>query len=240
MKSKRRNDRSDISARKMIEQSLLDYNMLLRDFISRMETVREDERKRIAREIHDELGQILTAIHFEIFSIERRLRDDDPLLSAMIQRVKDLATGGIKTVQKISSRLRPALLDEIGLVSAIELHANEFSARTGIKASLSLELSDHKPGPDREMAIYRIHQEAMTNVARHANATEVKVTLIRNEDSINYEVLDNGRGISEKDLSSRKSYGLMGIRERALMCGGETVIMKNDGGGTLVRVSIPC
>jgi two-component system sensor histidine kinase UhpB len=101
-------------------------------------------------------------------------------------------------------------------------------------------LCGHKPNPECETAIYRIHQEALTNIARHANATEVKISLIRNEDRINYEVLDNGRGISEDDLLSNESYGLIGIRERASLCGGEAVIMRNDGGGILVRVSIPC
>jgi signal transduction histidine kinase len=145
----------------------------------------------------------------------------------------------IQTVRRISTELRPGILDDLGLVAAVEWAAEEFQARTGTKCHISLPRADLTLDPERATAVFRIFQETLTNVARHANATEVDVRLAYDQRDVSLEVRDNGNGISEEQLAAADSLGLLGMLERALLLGGELTIDGVPGKGTTVRVRIP-
>jgi signal transduction histidine kinase len=144
----------------------------------------------------------------------------------------------IQSVRRIATDLRPGVLDDLGLVAAVEWAAEEFQARTGIQCHVSLPDVDIAMDPERATALFRIFQETLTNVARHANATQVNVKLVQNCD-LSLEVRDNGKGMPEKQLSAGQSLGILGMRERALLLGGELTISGGPGKGTIVKVRIP-
>jgi signal transduction histidine kinase len=210
----------------------------LRALASRIETVREEERRRIAREIHDELGQSLTAIKIELSSLlfEWPAEQKPSKRAESITRLIDQT---IESVRKISTELRPGVLDALGLVAAVEWAAEEFEARTGTRCRLDLPEDDLKIDQERATAIFRIFQETLTNIARHANATQVDIRLARENGSVSLEVHDNGIGFSGEPLSASGSLGILGMRERALLLGGEFVVRGKPNQGTLVQVRIP-
>jgi len=229
----------DITERKRVEQELQRSFDQLRALAARLQTAREDERQRIARELHDELGQGLTAIKLDLSSLIRPLPADQTPQAEKAQSILTLAEQLIQSVRRISLELRPALLDHLGLVAALEWAAGEFEARTGIECRLDLPEDSLAIDPERATAMFRIFQETLTNVARHANATEVDVRLAREDGDLTLEVRDNGIGVSEEELSARGSLGILGMRERALLLGGEFGINGSPGRGTTVRVRIP-
>jgi signal transduction histidine kinase len=202
--------------------------------------VREKERMYIAREIHDELGQMLTALKLDISLLNSKIPKDQKTLLAKTKSMSDLIDNAVKTVQRISAELRPGLLDDLGLAAAIEWQLGEFQTRSGIHCKLKVNSEEIILDQDCSTAIYRILQEALTNIARHANATTVKVSLRRIADKIELMVTDNGKGITEEEISGTKSFGLIGIRERAHLLGGEVKIIGIRGEGTTVRANIPC
>lgn len=211
----------------------------LRALAGHLQSIREEERTRVAREIHDELGQALTAIKLESASMIRELPVDAKQQLNRAQSIVKLVDGTIQAVRRISTALRPAILDDLGLVAAVEWAASEFQSRTGTKCRLDLPKDDI--GIDRECttALFRILQETLTNVARHANATHVNVRLAKEESSLILEVRDNGKGISEERLSAGSSLGILGMRERALLLEGELDVKGAPGDGTTIRVRIP-
>ncbi len=210
----------------------------LRALAARLQSVREEERTRVAREIHDELGQTLTAIKIDlVFLISERPEDQEHRFQRG-QSILKLVEATIQAVRRISTELRPAILDDLGPVAAVEWAAEEFQARTGIKCHIDLADADIAIDPERATALFRIFQETLTNVARHANATEVNVRLSEEDGYLVLEVRDNGRGIGREQLSAR-SLGILGMRERALLIGGELNISGSPGQGTMVRVRIP-
>ncbi|HEV3197269.1 MAG TPA: MHYT domain-containing protein [Bryobacteraceae bacterium] len=210
----------------------------LRALASRLETVREEERRRIAREIHDELGQSLTAIKIELSSLLFEWPPEQKP-STRAESITRLIDQTIESVRKISTELRPGILDALGLVAAVEWAAEEFEARTGTRCRLDLPKDDLKIDQEQATAIFRIFQETLTNIARHANATQVDVRLAKENGSVSLEVHDNGIGISEERLSACESLGILGMRERALLLGGEFLVRGEPNQGTLVRVRIP-
>ena len=226
----------DVTERKRTAEELQRSRDQLRALAARQQRVREEERTRVAREIHDELGQALTAIKIDLSALCRELPADRKQQS---QPVLQHVDGTIQSVRRISTQLRPAILDAAGLVAAVEWAAEEFAARTGTKSQLDLPHEDIVIDQERATALFRIFQETLTNVARHAGATEVRVRLAQENGSLILEVRDNGKGIREEQLSASTSLGILGMRERALLLGGELTISGVSGEGTTVRVRIP-
>jgi PAS domain S-box-containing protein len=229
----------DITERKRAEEELQRSFRQLRELTARLQSVREEERARVAREIHDELGQALTAIKLDLASLIRALRADQKEELEKAESILRLVDQTILSVRRIATELRPGILDDLGLVAAIEWAAEEFEARTGTKCQLDLPEDDIVIDQERTTAIFRIFQETLTNVTRHAEATRVDVRLGREDGNIVLEVHDNGRGIAEEQLSSGRSLGILGMRERALLLGGELTITGSPGKGTTVRLRIP-
>jgi len=211
----------------------------LRALAARLESVREEERTRAAREIHDELGQALTAIRLEYMALLRDLPAGQGPASQRSQTILTLLDQAFQSVRRIATELRPGILDDLGLAAAVEWVTEEFRARTGMKVQVSLPDADIAIDRERATALFRILQETLTNVARHANATWVYVRLTKENGDLLLEVRDNGKGISEEQLSTGKSLGLLGMRERAALLGGEITISGVPGRGTTVSVRIP-
>jgi signal transduction histidine kinase len=211
----------------------------LRNLSLYLETAREEERTRIAREIHDELGQALTALKMDLSWLRKRLGPEAGMFEAKTDSMEKVIDDTITTVQRLSGELRPGILDDLGLAAAIEWQAGEFEKRTGILCRVQVSPENMTLDRERSTAVFRIFQEALTNVARHAHATKVAVSLEQEEARVNLTVVDNGRGITEKEMSSSKSFGLLGIRERVRFLGGDIVIEGRPKKGTTVRVAIP-
>lgn len=227
----------DITERKQIIKNLERSQEEMRNLTTYLQNVREKERMHIAREIHDELGQALTAIKIDASWLSKKSKDKVILdkTESMIQLIDQT----IASVQKISSELRPGILDDLGLISAIEWQAGEFSKRTGIKCVSDIKEADISLDQTRSTAIFRIFQESLTNIARHSKATKVNIMLKQKDDRLVLKISDNGRGISREKINSPKSYGILGMRERVIYCGGEITINRNKGKGTTVTLSIP-
>ena len=229
----------DITERKRAEEELEKSREQLRNLAIHLQSVREGERTAIAREIHDDLGQALTGLKMDVSWLAKKLpRDQEPLLDKT-KAMTELTDATIKTVKRISTELRPGLLDDLGLIPAIEWQADEFQNRTGITCALSVNPADIVLDRDRSTALFRIFQETLTNVARHAHATKVRVSLKEKNGIVELKVGDNGKGITEEQISDPKSFGLMGIRERVHPWRGTVKIKGAPDKGTTVTVSIP-
>jgi signal transduction histidine kinase len=209
----------------------------LRRLAAHLISIREEERAHIAREIHDELGQVLTGIKMEVTWLAKRLTD--PVLLEKTDSMCGLIDSTVQTVRKIATGLRPEMLDDMGLVAAVQWQAKEFQKRTGIRCRAKLPPETAKPDHDVATTVFRIFQEILTNVARHSRATRVDIDLSLGEDKLELDVLDNGVGIQDCDVGGRKSLGLLGMQERALLFGGEVKVSGKAGEGTRVAVTIP-
>ena len=225
---------------KLAEERIGKSRERLRNLSGRLQSLLEEERTRISREIHDELGQALTALKLDLSLIRQSLVSDGLVeQSANIHEIERAVNRIIRTVRKISTELRPGILDELGVAAAIEWMAKDFQNRTGIGCKVTIQAVDKLSDTARATAIFRIVQEALTNVMRHAAASQVNVRLEKKDDTLIVEVRDNGIGIMEGWISDSKSHGLIGVRERVLLLGGETVIRGKPSEGTLVRVTLP-
>lgn len=233
----------DITERKRAENELRTSREQLRALAARLQVVREEERTRVAREIHDELGQMLTALKMDLRWIEHDLDEmADPRLNPILDKAvsaTELADALTKNVQRIAAELRPSILDRLGLVMALTFEANQFQQRTGIACRLDTPEQEPQLPVDVVTAIFRIFQEALTNVARHSKATEVAARLELSESACALEVRDNGRGISADALLNPKSLGLFGMKERARQFGGDVTFKPVASGGTAVVLDIP-
>jgi two-component system, NarL family, sensor histidine kinase UhpB len=234
----------DITERKHSEEQLQSSHDQLRGLSAHLQSVREEERTQIAREIHDELGQMLTVLKMDLSLLQRKLEDARTNGTSVeskqeIQAMSSLIDSTIQSVRRIATELRPEILDELGLKDAIDWATETFQTRTGIKSKFRSSLNEVNLDRDRSTAVFRILQEALTNVARHANATEVITTLERIDHDIVLQIQDNGKGITEHESSGAKSLGLLGMRERSLIIGGTVDIIGETGKGTTVNVRIP-
>ena len=229
----------DITERKRAEQQLTLSHDQLRKLTARLESVREEERILIAREIHDELGQALTGVKLELCLLHDQIAEVSPLVRKKLESISTLVDGTIQSVQRIATELRPVVLDQLGLIPAIEWQAHEFQARTGIQCTLDVYLRAVTLSHAGSTAMFRIFQEILTNVARHAQASVVHITLQEQAGNLVLDVRDNGRGVTDAELADPHSLGLVGMRERALLLGGETIFTGSPGTGTAVRVRIP-
>jgi len=229
----------EIAERRRAEEHVRNSEENLRALAARLQSVREEEWTRIAREIHDELGQALTGLKMDLTWVAGKLPPDQKALVAKTKSMFDLIDGTIQSVRKIATRLRPEVLDELGLGPAIEWQAKEFQKRSGVRCKLSLAPGEAAIDRDRATAAFRIFQELLTNVARHADATRLDVSMRVEGGVLVLEVEDNGKGIDESAMLSPKSLGILGMRERALPFGGGIEITGARNQGTRVRVSIP-
>jgi signal transduction histidine kinase len=230
---------AELAERSLTEQRLRSSEENLRALASHLQSVREEERIHIAREIHDELGQALTGLKFDLASFSKNFESDPAELRA--EKQHGLSAGIdriINSVRRISSGLRPEVLDEIGLAAALDWQAREFQRRTGIRCNVNISTRFTDPDKERSTALFRVFQELLTNVARHANATRVNVSLSDGA-VLALTVEDNGRGIREDEIEGRRSLGVLGLRERVLAFGGSIDIKGEEGKGTRVSVSIP-
>ena len=232
----------DITHRKREEEELRLSRHRLRDLSAHLEAAREDERRELGRTLHDEVGQLLTGIRLEVASAVDGFRAlgtaaEFPIVDRL-QAAVGLVDLSIATVQRVTSALRPPVLEHLGLMSAVRWEAAVFRRRTGIRCRVS---SGHVDVEDRTVAtiLYRILLEALTNVARHAHAGTVWITVRQPAGRIILEVRDNGKGISDEALKNPATMGLLGMRERALAAGGEVRIARRPAGGTSVQVSLP-
>jgi signal transduction histidine kinase len=209
----------------------------------RMENVREEERARVARELHDELGQVLTSLKLEFMWLVDELGKSEPKpgiqLVNKLQALVGLIEVSIQSVRQIAADLRPAVLDHLGLPEAILWEATKFEARTGIRCRVSSELTREFADRAKALALFRILQEALTNVVRHAHAGAVRVTLRERGQLLVLMVKDNGRGITKAEMSNMESIGLLGMAERARLLGGRVIVAGVQGRGTTVTVQVP-
>ncbi len=233
---------TDVTERHQVEKELIRSQWELRRLSQHLQDVREREGKRIALEIHDELGQVLTALKIDISYLSKKFLKNSKDKRQFIEKTRsmsELIDKTIKKVQKISAELRPGLLDDLGLIPAIEWYAQEFQDRTKIEYKDNLDCDGVDLDADCATAIFRIFQEALTNVARHSGASKVKVSLKKIDGQLELEISDNGKGILEKDVFSPNSLGFMGMRERIRPFGGELKLHSPENGGTILSVTIP-
>jgi signal transduction histidine kinase len=211
----------------------------LRDLASYLQDVREQERTRIAREIHDDFGQSLTILKMDLSWLKKHMIQDQPQIQNKIDAMFKVIDASLQTLHTVSSELRPVILDDFGLESAIEWQAEEFQNRTGVRCRVDSSVADLDLTKEQSTAVFRIFQETLTNIMRHSGATEVNVRLETNEDTLMLEVADNGRGITEAEIGNSQSFGLLGIRERLYPLNGQVDFIGHPNKGTRVIVRVP-
>jgi len=205
----------------------------------RLQSIREDERSGIARELHDELGQALTALKMDLLWTSGKLPAEQGPLPERMTAMVSLVDRMVETVQQVSATLRPGILDDFGLLEAMRWQGREFQERMGVVCRMHIELEQLELDPDHVTSLFRILQESLTNVARHANATEVTVRLTASNGRLILEIADNGKGITTAQINAAASLGLTGMRERALLLNGRVTVTGTQSQGTIVRVEMP-
>ncbi len=221
------------------ERKEADRSQRIRELARHLQSARERERQHVAREIHDDLGQALTGLKYEVSHLSRRIGADAPELSSPFAAISRLIDSTIGSVRRIAAELRPQMLDELGLVEAIRWQCREFEKRTGVKCVLQLPEKPATWEAEKVTAMFRILQEALTNVARHANASRVVVHLVSSEGEAILQISDNGVGIEPHQLAGRDSFGLLGMQERAHDFGGSLAIEGLAHQGTTVTLRMP-
>ena len=229
----------DITQRKQAEQELIQSRERLRNLNNQLQSVREEEKASIAREIHDELGQALTMLKFDVSWLEKETSQKNPTVSEKTQSMKALIENTIRVVQRIATELRPQMLDIMGLCETLKWQNNEFRKRTGTICELIIEPEEIVVDSERSTALFRIYQEALTNVARYAKANRVQTSFKRELNNLVLEIKDDGIGMDEKIADDPHSLGLIGIRERVLAWGGKFHLHSDLGKGTTLTIVIP-
>lgn len=226
----------DITQRKKIEEEQKRSLAQLKQLSVHIEQAREDERLNISRELHDDLGQALTAVKIDLEIIKQQ--STDAIVKDKLDSVKALVGGAIKSVQKITSQLRPEIIDDLGLEAAIDWYSNDFSKRYGIEVFLDID-SEIFFSKEKSLSLFRIVQESLTNIARHAHATHVEILLNKQGDDIQLVIADNGVGISDDHINSKNSFGIMSLKERAEFLGGSFEISKGEKFGSKILINFP-
>jgi PAS domain S-box-containing protein len=229
----------DITERKRAEEELRKSYERVRSLGAHLQTIRETERTRIAREIHDELGQVLTALKMDLCWAGGKLRKDQQELQEKANAMIGLVGDAIRSVKRICAELRPGVLDDLGLTAALEWQAAEFRKRSKIPCTLAVQPPGVQLNREQSTALFRVFQEALTNVSRHAEATNVAARLEEDNGEVVLTVADDGKGITKPQIASQTSFGIMGIKERIDQLGGTVAITGSPGQGTTIRVSIP-
>ena len=230
----------DLTERVKAQEELEESYKAIRQLTDHLQNVREEERTHIAREIHDELGQQLTVLKMDVSWLNKKIGTaaDDPVK----QKMKDLLEmldGTVKTVRRISSELRPSLLDDLGLEAAMEWQLAEFEKRSAVKTVFKGSGEELKLPDAVKTGLFRIFQESLTNVARHADAKKIKVDLEKQDGKIVLRIIDNGRGFDQDKITDKRTLGILGMKERTAMIGGTYTIISTPGKGTTVMVVIP-
>ena len=229
----------DIGERKRMEQQLRETSSQLRALGQHLESIREEEQSRIAREIHDELGQTLTVLKLNVGWLSRHVPDGDGVLRKL-SAMNDLLDLSLNTVQRIAAELRPAILDNLGLIAAMEWLTRTYEERTGIACTF-VHSGEDAMLLDKKLAtaLFRISQEALTNAARHAKARSVEICLDVSQEEILLEITDDGIGITRTQVDDPRSFGLVGMRERLYPWNGRLAVVAAQGQGTSISVVIP-
>lgn len=235
---------TNVAERKKAEQALNESREQLKNFASHLQSIREEERIYISRELHDNLGQSLTALRIDLYRIIKKLTDENKensfdILIKQAQDMISLVDSIIQSVRTIARELRPSALDDLGLLAAIEWQIGEFVKRSGIKCRLTTSLKKIEIEKAYSIGVFRIIQESLTNVLRHSKATDVIIKIAEKEDETVVEIKDNGCGIKLSEINNPKSLGLLGMRERAYLFGGNFSIKGDVGKGTKITLTIP-
>ena len=230
---------NDVTEKVKAEEELKKSHEELRQLATHLEKVRETERTLIAREIHDELGQQLTGLKMDISWLNRRLKNQDAEVQQKITETILLIDTTVKTVRRIATELRPSILDDLGLLAAMEWQSEEFEKRFEIACIFSSNVTDVKINPDQATGVFRIYQESLTNILRHAEATEVNVNLQVKDQTLVLTIRDNGKGFIAKEIENKKTLGLLGMKERTSLMGGTYEIFSQPGEGVSVIIVVP-
>ena len=229
----------DISDRKRAEALLQKSYKDIRQLASSLQSIREDERTNIAREIHDELGQQLTGLKLDLHWLARKINSTDKEINDKMKESIELINTTIVSVRKISTNLRPSILDDLGLLAALEWQSEEFEKRSGTKVEFINNAGEITVQPEATTGIFRIYQELLTNIARHANASLVTTVLYKDESRLYFSITDNGVGFNIETISNKKTLGLLGIKERTLLLGGTYEFKSKPDEGLVTTISIP-
>jgi len=230
----------DITDRRKAEEELKTSYKSIRTLTSHLQNIREEERTHIAREIHDELGQQLTVLKMDISWLKKKIADSaEDIVMQRMNDILELLNETVNSVRRISSDLRPSLLDDLGLVVAVEWQLSEFEKRSGIKTVFTADEIGMEIDRDIATGLFRIFQESLTNAAKHAEATEITVSLQKINDQLILHIRDNGVGYENEAVKNKKTFGILGMQERSLMMGGEYRIKSETGTGTSVEVMVP-
>jgi len=229
----------DITERAQAEEALRRSKDELRELASAANSLREQEKSRVARELHDELAQALTALKMDVNWVREHIPPGDAPVVRKLAEVESLLDSTVAATRRISADLRPLMLDDLGLIPAAEWLVQKFTERTGIPCELDIAAPDLELDDPHASAVFRILQESLTNAARHAQASRVEVKIDRSDGAVALTVRDDGRGFSPEQPRKPGSYGLLGLRERAFLLGGEVRIVSEHGGGTTIEVRIP-
>ncbi|RYF91498.1 MAG: PAS domain S-box protein [Chitinophagaceae bacterium] len=230
---------NDVTQKLEAEEALNKSHMELRQLATHLEKVRETERTHIAREIHDELGQQLTGLKMDISWLNRKIKNQEAEVHAKIAETILLIDTTVKTVRRIATELRPSILDDLGLVAALEWQSEEFEKRFEIKALFKSNVPEVKVSADLATGIFRIYQECLTNVLRHSQATTVSSSLAIEDKVLKLNIVDNGKGFIAKEIANKKTLGLLGMKERTNLLGGSYEITSSPGQGTSVLIIVP-
>jgi signal transduction histidine kinase len=231
----RATERELAEANERLEEKVRERTARLRELALHLERSREDERRRIARDLHDETGQLLTALRMELDLA--RARANEAELQAILGRMGEVLEQAFEATRALVGELRPRILDDLGLGPAVEWYVARFQGRPGIRCALTIDPPEVSASPELATAVFRILQESLTNVARHSGASAVRIRLARGGDAIELEVADDGRGFDPD--ATRTGYGLLGMRERAQALGGSLEIRSAPGAGSRVRLRLP-
>ncbi len=229
----------DVTERVQAEEALRRSQQELQELVSAANMAREQEKSRIARELHDELAQALTGLKMDVAWIGERLPADQEAVAKKLGRMESLLDQTVAATRRIAADLRPLILDDLGLVPAVEWLVQDFSHRTGIPCELVVDESEFELTGAHATAVFRILQESLTNITKHARASHVDVTLERENGSLAIRVRDDGVGFSTQATRPPQSFGLAGLRERSQLLGGESRVISAPGQGTTVEVRLP-
>lgn len=227
---------TEVNERKLAENALLKSREDIRQLASRQEKIREEERLKMSREVHDELGQLLTGIKMSIAWLKKKSGVQEKNLDEKFDETLQLVDETTKTVRRISAELRPGILDSFGIVAALEWQVTEFEKRSGIAINFYNNCSDLNLDTDKSIVLFRIFQETLTNISRYADATLINASIETEDDCLFMRIRDNGKGFAAEEIEAKKTLGILGMKERALMIGADYNITSSPGKGTITEV----
>jgi two-component system sensor histidine kinase UhpB len=225
--------------RRLAEEEIIVKNEQLKNLTSHLQHVREEERTTISREIHDELGQQLTALKMDIDWVLHKQSNPDDGIAAKLEEMLKMSDGILNTIRRISSDLRPSILDDLGLIAALEWMCDDFGEKTQIPCLFSSNIRERKFGNNFSITAYRILQETLTNISRHAEAKSVIVSVREKDNELLMDITDDGKGIDTTKIRNGKTLGILGMNERAALLGGKLIITGEEKSGTHIKLTLP-